>query len=941
MALTINRFGGDGVRISGAGGNFVLDNYVGTNNAGSAAQGNAGTGVRVTGSPNNTVGGGFCASFLGCSESELKFGVVSGNSGNGVVIEGVGATGNVVQRSYIGTNAGGGADLGNNLNGILLNEAANNIIGGTTTTARNVISGNDHRGVFIGGSGNQVLGNYIGTNAAGNVALGNSLGGVAVGGVTNTLGGTAAGARNIISGNGSSNVSVVTSDPNTRVQGNYIGTDSSGTVALTNPPSGVVIDGSENITIGGTEAGAGNVISGHTTGIFIRGTSGGGTGNKIQGNLIGTNAAGTARVPNSDGVRIQNARGNTIGGTVAGARNVISGNGLIGVNIIAEFGGDGNAVLGNYIGTTAAGDVALGNVTGVRITGPSDNIIGGTVTGARNVISGNFNGVVIENFSDTIIAKENKVLGNYIGTDVTGTLDMGNIQSGVLIQGGDNNLIGGTTAAARNIISGNNVSGVKITNSGSVEGGNDNIVRGNYIGTTANGMQALGNSRAGVSIDGNVSRNVIGGTIPGAGNLISGNGQNGIEITGSGGQGNQVQGNLIGTDVNGGSPLPSVAGVKVSAPGTDIGGTTSAARNVISGNVFNVHVTGNSTPATQIQGNFIGTNKDGTAAVRFASAAVGLLVEAPITIGGTTGTTPGGSCTGACNLISGNGTGIQINTGGVQVQGNYIGTDVNGTSAVLNTFDGVSISGPNNTIGGPSPAARNLISGNGMNGVGMGGILATGNRVQGNFIGTKPNGTEAMPNGSNGVHIIDASRNTVGGTAAGAGNTIAFNGGDGVFIQPGNAAAKDNAVLSNTVFSNTGLGIDLFPDGVTANDAGDADTGANNLQNFPSLTSAIAFSSSTTAVGTLNSTANTAFLLELFSNVSCDPSGNGEGQTFIGATSVTTDASGNASFTASSLLGTSAGRFITATATDPGDNTSEIYQSTSWTRRIRSCREAL
>ncbi|MBA2524573.1 MAG: CSLREA domain-containing protein, partial [Pyrinomonadaceae bacterium] len=204
VALTINRFGGDGVRISGAGGNFVLDNYIGTNNAGSASQGNAGAGVRVTGSPNNTVGGGFCASFLGCSESQLKYGVISGNGGNGVVIEGVGATGNVVQRSYIGTNADGTADLGNRFSGvILLNEASNNIIGGTTTTARNVISGNDLRGVSIGGSGNQVLGNFIGTSAAGNAALGNNLGGVSVGGVNNTLGGTASGARNIISGNGS------------------------------------------------------------------------------------------------------------------------------------------------------------------------------------------------------------------------------------------------------------------------------------------------------------------------------------------------------------------------------------------------------------------------------------------------------------------------------------------------------------------------------------------------------------------------------------------------------------------------------------------------------------------------------------------------------------------------------------------------------------------
>ena len=166
--------------------------------------------------------------------------------------------------------------------------------------------------------------------------------------------------------------------------------------------------------------------------------------------------------------------------------------------------------------------------------------------------------------------------------------------------------------------------------------------------------------------------------------------------------------------------------------------------------------------------------------------------------------------------------------------------------------------------------------------------------------------------------------NTIGGTALGAGNTIAFNSDRGVKANAGTG----NAILGNSIFSNTGLGIDLGGDGVTPNDAADADTGANNLQNFPVLTSAV--SGSTIIQGTLNSTASsTQFRLEFFSNTSCDPSGNGEGETFLGFTDVTTDGSGNVSFAVTFTATVSTSQFITATATDSNNNTSEFSQCIS------------
>src|SRR6185295_6011084 len=190
----------------------------------------------------------------------------------------------------------------------------------------------------------------------------------------------------------------------------------------------------------------------------------------------------------------------------------------------------------------------------------------------------------------------------------------------------------------------------------------------------------------------------------------------------------------------------------------------------------------------------------------------------------------------------------------------------------------------------------------------------TGNLVQGNKIGTRADGVTLVPNGGDGVAVINsASNNLIGGVAAEA-NIIAGNLGSGVLIDSGTS----NAIRSNSIFSNAGLGIDLSPAGVTANDLNDVDTGANNRQNFPVLTSASgAAGGGVNIQGTLNSTANTTFSLDFFSNPSCDSSGNGEGRTFLGTANVTTIGN-NVTFNIT-LSGASAsvGQSITATATSP------------------------
>ncbi len=240
--------------------------------------------------------------------------------------------------------------------------------------------------------------------------------------------------------------------------------------------------------------------------------------------------------------------------------------------------------------------------------------------------------------------------------------------------------------------------------------------------------------------------------------------------------------------------------------------------------------------------------------------------------------------------ISNFGTGITLlgSGSGNRIEGNFIGADPSGVSAVGNG-DGVQFSVANgSTLGGTSPDKRNLISGNENFGVWLEGS-SSGNGIEGNLIGTDRNGG-ALGNGDTGVLLSSS-------------------------------GSAGNRILSNSISSNGALGIDLGLNGVTANDPGDADTGPNNLQNFPVLTRATTSRRGAAIRGRLNSTPNTTFTLQLFSN----PRGENEGKKLIAQRKVTTDAAGNASFFVRLGRGAvGAGQFVTATATDPGGNTSEF-----------------
>jgi hypothetical protein len=268
------------------------------------------------------------------------------------------------------------------------------------------------------------------------------------------------------------------------------------------------------------------------------------------------------------------------------------------------------------------------------------------------------------------------------------------------------------------------------------------------------------------------------------------------------------------------------------------------------------------------------------------------------------------------------GVGINIQGDGNNVQGNFIGTNVAGTSALGNASGGVLVAGANNVIGGTTAAARNVISGNGSSAVTLNGNISHDNTVLGNFIGTDASGAGALANNGTGVGVFSgAFNNTIGGLVAGAGNTIAFNAGRGISI-PGGVG---NGILANSISNNEQLGIDLSDDaGVTPNDDCDPDTGANGLQNFPVLTSAASGGGMTTIQGSLNSTAVSTFRIEFFSSPSCDSSGNGQGAVFRGATNVSTSAACVANINLNLGIAVPVGQVITATATDSANNTSEF-----------------
>lgn len=646
-----------------------------------------------------------------------------------------------------------------------------------------------------------------------------------------------------------------------------------------------------------------------------------GNNNVIQGNYLGTNAAGMSdATQGSYGIYLL-GRGSLIGGLNPTPTSWCSGD----CNIISGFGegiqvnGGDHVIRGNFIGTDVTGTDDLGSqAVGVSLYADHSQV-GGDQPEERNLISGNGIGIRM-----TWESRDNTITGNYIGTDASGTSAVTN-GAGILqwyaypgvtgnVIGGDSDALGGSCTGVCNLISGNNRA---------IELGFDNagpdgtVIQGNFIGTDASGTIAVPNTSQGIVLGGQSEDTQIGGIQPGEGNLISGNTgaavsefpwyESGSPVTRA--RGTVVQGNRIGTTSSGLAPLGNAGGVVVT--GGTVGGPSGAVDGDCSGACNVVAASGNVAAhlGTIVQGNMIGTDLTGT--VDFGNPNAGVTAGTDSLIGG--------SGPGEGNLISGNGDasggfGVRVEATGVTIRGNLIGLAADGETPLANggvnsstQSAGVYVRAGDVTIGGDSPGDGNTISGNRGAGITFygpsGGV--DGGVVRGNLVGVAADGATPAPNGTEGIMIQYSAGNVIGGTGAGQGNTIAHNGWSGVAVVGTTwGPATGNRIRGNSIYENGGMGIQIYEE--------------NHVQAPPEISNVTANSVTLDVTGS-----DGTYAVDVFRSDSCDLSGSGEGQTFDTTVNVAvTGGAGSEVITLSQPLG--AGDVVTATATAPDGSTSEF-----------------
>ncbi|MEM6782958.1 MAG: right-handed parallel beta-helix repeat-containing protein [Bacteroidota bacterium] len=518
----------------------------------------------------------------------------------------------------------------------------------------------------------------------------------------------------------------------------------------------------------------------------------------------------------------------------------------------APVGGHGVVIAGNDAGVTCsfAGAAVSGEGfnrnggDGIRVDGAARTRIGGPQVSDRVLVTGNFVGIRVRG------ATAAQIQGSYLGPWASATFGF-NRRFGVLVENGSvDTVVGGAEPGAGNLISGNSSDGVRI------EGGaTRTTVAGNVIGLPPDGSFVFPNNSDGIQV-GAASETTIGGLSPGERNVISGNDGVGISLD-EGAAGTRVLGNLIGTDLAGTSGRANLRGgiFIANASGNSVGGTTPGARNVIAGN----------------EG--IGVEIDGTDGVA---------------------------------------------TGNV-IAGNYIGVDATGLTVLRNFDDGVLLeNAADNIIGGESPAAGNVISGNGDDGIDVFDSGSVSNLIRHNLIGVGVDGTTPIPNEEDGIDVNDAGANRL------EDNVVAHSVEVGILVN----RSEGVQIARNSTFANGGLGIDLGGNGVTPNDAGDADTGPNNRQNFPDLASATGDGVATFTVRYAVDTApaNAAYPLTVaFYLAGADGE---EGEVFLGTDTYAASQAQTereVAFNPAQVVPT--GSRLVATATDADGNTSEFAPS--------------
>ncbi len=673
--------------------------------------------------------------------------------------------------------------------------------------------------------------------------------------------------------------------------------------------------------------------------------------------IIGTNAVlrivlSGATVPDAVGLALdQGSGGSTLRGLVI---NGFGGSNGAGVTFFDGPGTSGSAIEGCFIGTDAGGTTPVPNRFGVAL-GAALSRVGGGTPAARNLVSGNaVNGINANRDSATI-------QGNLIGTRADGVLPLGNGGRGIAAggAGGRDIRIGGANAGEANVIAYNALEGVVACGLG-VRLERNRIFANGALGIDLGDCNFPDGVTANDRRDDDTGANARQNTpvvwlstlaphpTPGTSvRQVTGyldsrpNRSYRIEIytnlqqDASGhGEGEAFLESVdVTTDANGYAyfnrtiaPVATpLANSFVSATATDLasGDTSEFSASAVTLSALRVTSIAESGPGSQrvvIDGytqigakpNFADAGSDAVLTVELdgslAGAASGLSATGPlVTIRGL-----------ALNRFAQHGLST---TSSARVEGNFIGTDLGGLLGRGNGLNGVDASGAA-TIGGALAMQRNVIAGNGMNGVRVAAALAA---VRGNIVGRGRDAATPIANGAHGILLATSSANfvSIGGVEPGEGNLVASNTGAGIGLAPD--VSDGNHIAGNRTVDNGGLGIDIAPVGVNANDVDDADAGPNNRRNFPVLTSAAIVNGRLEIVGTLDRPATPAapidYILAFYSNSRCDASNHGEGETPLGSVVVPIDVAETFSV---SLSDVAIARNLTATASELDDGTSEL-----------------
>ena len=528
------------------------------------------------------------------------------------------------------------------------------------------------------------------------------------------------------------------------------------------------------------------------------------------------------------------------------------------------------------------------------------------ITGGASIVRG----IAVTNFQNYGLwvqtGGNNRFESNYIGIDPRTATAAPNGLDGVLIYQSAGNTIGGVDSGQGNVISGNARRGIWVLDTTAT----NNLIQNNRVGANPNATDSVANGLEGIYISGGANQNTV------RDNVVSGNEGVGILIQDSGSENNRIEGNTIGVNANLTEAIPNSTGVWIGA-GAD---TNFVLGNTISGNSnTGLVLFGENTSSNQVIDNDIGTKWFGVDAI--PNGGNGVYIGAGARENNIRD-----------NTISGNrNQGVVIYDDGTDsnvLAGNIVGMSASGVNRMPNLI-GVLIGNgaSNNIIGGTDADLSNVVSGNSFDGIRIAGSSTEGNQLKGNNIGVDVDGDPA-PNQRNGVFLYDGTfNNTIGGTEFNAGNTIAFNrsGGvkmDALAFEEHALPGSGNAVLGNSIYLNITQGIDIGDHGTETNDAFDADSGVNGLQNYPVLSKATYDGANLVVNGRLDTAPNQNYRIEFFVNdVSA---GVGDGQRLIAAANGQSSSSGYLPFGFNLPRDAEYGGSVTATATDESGNTSEF-----------------